>query len=180
MQLFVLEYAMLIHRYSPGSLLLGLLMSPERKVVLMGDLPAPYPCGQTTHICPYTLRCREIDEYALLISGAEAFANAAAAEAPLFPSNAPPQVLALARAVGLPIRPAVFWNKPSRRFREEGGCPSYVGHLNGGAESTVVCALVSVQLHDYCELKFCEKGRKVYCPIWREKGVAYVGDHDGS
>ena len=65
-------------------------------------------------------------------------------------------------------------NRPvrSRAWRERGGCPAYQGLLNAGSRAAVQCGLVSIPLHDYVGVKFCESGRRIYCPIWNEKGAA--------
>ena len=67
-------------------------------------------------------------------------------------------------------------DKPNRRFLEEGGCPAFAGLLNGGSRASVLCRLADVQLNDYLQWKFCRSGRKVYGPIWREKGEKAYGD----
>ena len=130
----------------------------------MNDTPAPYPCRASRHICPYTIRCGEIDDAAELIRSADAFAQAAIADEQLAETNDP--------KVGF-----VFLDdKPNRRFLEEGGCPAFAGCLNGGSRASVLCRLADVQLYDYLEWKFCRSGRKIYCPIWREKGEKAYGD----
>ena len=125
------------------------------------DIPAPYPCRKSPPDCPYTIRCWEIDDAADLIRSADAFAYAAIADEQLQEIRDP--------KVGF-----VFLDdKPNRRFLEEGGCPAYAGLLNGGSRSSVLCRLADVQLHGYIQWKFCRSGRKIYCPIWREKGENY-------
>ncbi len=59
------------------------------------------------------------------------------------------------------------WYKPDKEFQGRGGCPFYMGELLSGSRSTVLCDAVRPQLHSYVEVKFCEEGRKVCCPIWR-------------
>ena len=130
----------------------------------MNDLPAPYPCRKSPPNSPVTIRCWEIDDAAELICSADAFARAAIADEQLAETNDP--------KVGF-----VFLDdKPNRRFLEEGGCPAFAGCLNGGSRASVLCRLADVQLHDYLQWKFCRSGRKVYCPIWREKGEKAYGD----
>ena len=120
----------------------------------MADLaPPPYPCGMSRHICPYTLRCAKIDDAALLAASADGFAAAAAGE-----DLSGEQLLSL--------------QKPGRAWRERGGCPAYQGLLNAGSRAAVQCGLVSIPLHDYVGVKFCESGRRIYCPNWNEKGAA--------
>ena len=124
-------------------------------------LPPPYPIRPVREFCPYIIRCNEIDEAALLIQDAEAFAAAARSD----------EVL---EVISNPSRGHCFLEKPDgpylRGFTQEDGCPAFRGMLNAGSTSSVLCALTTQQLHSYCEIKFCEKGRRVYCPIWREKG----------
>ena len=110
-------------------------------------IPAPYPCGQSSHICPYTIRCGEIDAAAMLIRDPEAFAAAAASDKP--------------------DTRGLFFERPTRRFAAEGGCPYYQGLHNWGSGAAVQCQLTPVRMHDYIEVKFCEGGRKIYCPIYR-------------
>lgn len=119
-------------------------------------LPEPYSCGQGT-LCPYTIRCNEIDDLTLLVRDAGAFAQAAAAERQLSGD-----------------RRACYFRKPSKRQISEDLCPFFAGSWSDGAVTNVVCSLAPVQLHGYCEIKLCESGRKVYCPIWRRHG----GDGD--
>lgn len=125
-------------------------------------LPAPYPIREDRGFSPFERRCSEIDEAALLISDPAAFANVAKGDRVLDPDAA------------YNSESHAFLEKPDgpfiRHFTEEGGCPAFRGILNAGSTATVLCNLTSVQLHDYCHLKFCEKGRKVYCPIWRARG----------
>lgn len=103
-------------------------------------------------VCPYTMRCNEIDAAALLITDPDAFALEAEEGRQLSTDD-----------------PAVFLERPSKAFVAGGGCPAYGGLLNSGCPATVICRLVDPQLHSYVEVKFCEKGRNVYCPIWRAK-----------
>jgi len=119
---------------------------------MMADFqfPPPYPCGLSSHICPFTIRCEEIDKAALLIKDAGSFARVAIGEKQLSVSD-----------------PATYMEPPSRRWAESGGCPAYNGLLNAGSPATVLCQLVDVQLHSYIAEKFCEGGGNVYCPIWR-------------
>ncbi len=125
-------------------------------------LPEPYPRTSGGKPSPFSLRCDEIDAAALLIRDPDAFAEAAKGDRVLSPD---------ARHCS---EEHGFFEKPNgpfiAHFTEEGGCPAFKGSLNGGSVSTVLCALTDVQLHIYCEEKFCKKGRKVYCPIWRAKG----------
>lgn len=128
---------------------------------MSGPLPAPYPRNDLGALCPFTIRCNEIDEAATLISDPNMFAQAAKGDR------------VLDSGAGFTSEAHAFHEKPDgpyiRHFTEEGGCPAFRGLLNAGSTANVLCALVDVQLHDYCQLKFCEKGRKVYCPIWRAK-----------
>ena len=121
-------------------------------------MPEPYIQSPNKHISPYTLRCDEIDAAAMLISDPKAFAEAARGDRVLDPEA---DIYSDAHA---------FYEKPDgpfiRHFTEEGGCPAFRGILNAGSTANVLCDLTTVQLHDYCEEKFCSKGRKVYCPIW--------------
>lgn len=112
----------------------------------------PYPCGKSTHICPFTIRCMKIDDAALITHDPDVFARMAIADEQLSEDM-----------------PAVFKDKPGRRFLEAGGCEFFRAHYNGGSRSSLVCALVDVQLHNYVEVKFCEAGRKVYCPIYKAR-----------
>ena len=125
-------------------------------------LPAPYPRIPSIKACPFLQRCDEIDEAALLITDPEAFAQAAKGDRVLDPD------------ADFRSEAHAFLEKPDgpfvRHFTEEGGCPAFKGLLNAGSCCNVVCALTTVQLHDYCQMKFCEKGRKVYCPIWKARG----------
>lgn len=125
-------------------------------------LPEPYPVREDRGFSPFELRCSEIDEMALLISDPVAFAEAARGDRVLDPDAA------------YNSEAHAFLEKPDgpfiRKFTEEGGCPAFRGILNAGSTANVLCDLTPVQLHDYCHLKFCEKGRKVYCPIWRARG----------
>ena len=130
-------------------------MTDEKK------LPPPYPIRSDRGMSPFCIRCNEIDVAALLIRDAETFAAAAHSDKVLEETNDP--------AKGF-----CFLEKPDgpelRGFTREDGCPAFRGILNAGSTSSVLCALTAQQLHSYCSLKFCEKGRRVYCPIWREKG----------
>lgn len=120
-------------------------------------LPAPYPISANRGFLPFARRCGEIDEAALLIRDPAAFADMAKGDRILDSAD-----------------PYVFLEKPDgpflRRFTDEGGCPAFRGILNAGSTANVLCDLTSVQLHSYCEVKFCVKERKVYCPIWRARG----------
>lgn len=131
------------------------------------QLPSPYPIRPDRALCPFTIRCNEIDEAALLIRDAEAFASAARSDE------------VLEEICDRPGGRLCFLEKPDgpyiRNFSKEGGCPAFRGVLNAGSTSSVVCALTEQQLHSYCQVKFCEKGRRVYCPIWREKGESDNG-----
>jgi len=111
-------------------------------------LPPPYPEGAPS-LSPYGLRCAEIDEAALLLRDTDAFAEAAA-EPDLSPYDN-----------------GVYLEKPTKKFVERGGCPFYRGRLNSGSGANVLCAGTRRQLHGYIGDKFCEEGRKAYCPIWR-------------
>lgn len=121
-------------------------------------LPAPYPRNDIGPLCPFTIRCNEIDKAATLLSNPDMFAQAAKGDRVLDPE------------ADFRSEAHAFYEKPDepyiRHFTEEGGCPAFRGKLNAGDTSNVLCALVDMQLHVYCQLKFCEKGRKVYCPIW--------------
>ena len=118
-------------------------------------LPEPYPCGKSMSVCPYTMRCNEIDAAAVLIVDPDAFAAEAAEAQQLSPDD-----------------PAVFLEKPHKAFALDGGCPAYDGLLNAGSCATVICHLAGLQLHSYLGEKFCKAGRNVYCPIWRAKWMA--------
>ena len=126
--------------------------------------PPPYKSGPCD-FSPYSRRCAEIDSAALLVKDPEAFA-ALAAE---------PEVSQR--------EPGVFWDRPSKKFLEEGGCPCYQGMLNYGSGANVLCEAASQQLHDYVGIKFCEGGRKIYCPIWqaesKTQNVSKLGTMDG-
>ena len=126
------------------------------------NLPSPYPRQPSTRPSPFTLRCDEIDDAAELIHDPDAFAEAAKGD----------RVLRTDASIHDPEH--AFFEKPDgpyiRHFTEEDGCPAFRGVLNAGSTANVLCALTDVQLHDYCQLKFCEKGRRVYCPIWQAKG----------
>lgn len=122
-------------------------------------LPPPYPRMAHSKPSPFTLRCDEIDDAAELIRDPDAFAEAAKGDRVLSVDDTTCYCF-LEKPDGLYIR----------HFTEEDGCPAFKGILNAGSTSNVLCRLTDVQLHIYCSLKFCEKGRRVYCPIWREKG----------
>lgn len=124
--------------------------TPVRYYIKEETLPPPYPEGKP-NFSPYGLRCAEIDEAALLLRDPDAFAEAAA-EPELSPMGSD-----------------ISRDKPPKKFYERGGCPFYLGELLAGSRSTVLCHAVRPQLHGYVGLKFCEEGRKVYCPIWRVK-----------
>lgn len=47
--------------------------------------------------------------------------------------------------------------------------PICQGKLLSGSESAVLCDTTWSQLHGYVAVKFCDEGRKIYCPTWREK-----------
>lgn len=117
------------------------------------EMPLPSPYKSKPGFSPFELRCIEIDEAALLIQDPDAFA-AAAAEPEMHTWD-----------VG------VCWERPSEKFREQGGCPFYQGKTLSGDRTNILCEAVAPQLHSYAAIKFCEEGRKIYCPIWRAKGV---------
>lgn len=125
--------------------------TPVRYYIKEATLPPPYECKPGCS--PYVLRCMEIDEAALLIWDPDAFAEAAAE----------PE---LSRWEDT----SVCWEPPSKVFLEQGGCPFYQGKRLSGGKTNVLCEAVGPQLHDYVEIKFCEGGRKAYCPIWRARG----------
>ncbi len=135
--------------------------TPVRYYIQSEPLPPPYPEG-APDLSPYGLRCAEIDEAALLLRDPEAFAEAAS-EPDLSPMDSD-----------------VSRSKPSKKFYERGGCPFYQGELLGGNRSTVLCDAVRPQLHGYVGLKFCEEGRKAYCPIWRARNGRNVSSLDTS
>lgn len=110
--------------------------------------PPPYE-RKLDDFSPYSLRCAEIDQAALLVKDKNAFA-ALAAEQEVSPQEF-----------------GVFLERPSKRFLAEGGCPYYRGSLNYGSGANVLCEAVQEQLYGYIETKFCEGGRKIYCPIWQ-------------
>ncbi len=124
--------------------------TPVRYYVKEAPLPPPSPERESS-LSPYSLRCAEIDEVALLLRDPEAFASAAA-EPALSPRDG-----------------GVYLERPSKKFIERGGCPFYQGCLNGGSGANVLCAGTPRQLHGYVKVKLCEEGRKAYCPIWRAK-----------
>lgn len=116
----------------------------------MRDVPAPYPRAEhrIVPLSPWNLECDSIDKAAELCD-VNGFIETATS------------------AVQLEEGLGVFLEPPSKRFRETGGCPYYKGELNGGSPCTVLCAAVPQQLHSYVGTKFCEDGRKIYCPIYR-------------
>lgn len=118
------------------------------------EIPMPPPHESKPGFSPFELRCMEIDEAALLIRDPDAFAAAAAAE---------PEMAKWDTGACLEWPSAEFW--------EEGGCPFYRGKYREEGRTNVLCDVVAPQLHGYVEIKFCEEGRKAYCPIWRAKGV---------
>ena len=122
--------------------------TPVRYYVQDAPIPLPYE-NKTTSFSPYGLRCAEIDSAVQLIKDPEAFA-ALAAEPEVSPQEF-----------------GIFLERPSKRFLSEGGCPCYRGKLNFGYGANVLCGSVQKQLHGYIETKFCESGRKIYCPIWK-------------
>lgn len=122
--------------------------TPVRYYVQDAPVPPPYE-SKLVNFSPYGLRCAEIDSAAQLIKDPEAFA-ALAAEPEVSPRD-----------------PGVCLERPSKKFLAEGGCPHCQGTLNFGSGANVLCEAVREQLHGYVELKFCEDGRKIYCPIWR-------------
>ncbi len=113
-------------------------------------IPPPYE-SKTVDFSPYSRRCAEINSATLLVKDPAAFA-ALAAEPEVSQRD-----------------PGVCWERPSKKFLVEGGCPCYRGLLNYGSGANVLCEAASQQLHDYVGLKFCEGGRKIYCPIWQAK-----------
>lgn len=114
--------------------------------------PAPYKRAENTisHFSPFNLACDRIDEAALLCD-VDGFIAAATADPQLTEGG------------------FMYFEKPPKRYMEEGGCPYYKGELNGGSRCGVICAAVPQQLHSYVEIKYCSGGRKIYCPIYREK-----------
>lgn len=118
------------------------------------QLPAPYPYWNSTSDCPYSMRCREIDVAVENAKNADDFIQNALAEEQLSDEHK-----------------LAFFHKPKKSQIAEDICPAYVGHWNGGSVSSIVCSFAPSQLHDYCELKLCEKGRRAYCPIWKERGT---------
>lgn len=122
--------------------------TPVHYYVQSAPVPPPYE-GKQTDFSPYSLRCAEIDQAALLVKDPNAFA-ALAAE---------PEVSSRDLYVTL--------ERPSKKFLAEGGCPCYQGKLNCGSGANILCEAVREQLHSYIGLKFCEGGRKAYCPIWQ-------------
>lgn len=135
--------------------------TPVRYYVKEEPLPPPYE-GKPS-FSPYGLRCAEIDDAAQLLRRPDAFA-AAASEPDISRRDA-----------------GVFLERPSRKFLERGGCPFYLGALLSGHISNILYGAVGPQLHGYVEVKFCEEGRKAYCPIWRAKnGRQIVSESDTS
>lgn len=122
--------------------------TPVRYYIQNAPLPPPYE-RKLDDFSPYSLRCAEIDQAALLVKDKNAFA-ALAAEQEVSPQEF-----------------GVFLERPSKRFLAGGGCPCYQGSLNYGSGANVLCEAVQEQLHGYIETKFCEDGRKIYCPIWQ-------------
>lgn len=122
--------------------------TPVRYYISDAPVTPPYE-GKAGDISPYGLRCAEIDRAALLVTTKNGFAALAA-------------------------EPEVSYNdffvcleRPSKKFFAEGGCPFYQGRLNYGSGTNILCKAVREQLHGYVAFKFCESGRKIYCPIWR-------------
>ena len=78
-------------------------------------LPPPYPIRPDRDMSPFCIRCNEIDEAALLIRDAEAFAEAAHSDKVLEERGAP----------------VCFLEKPDgpylRGFTQEDGCPAFRG-----------------------------------------------------
>lgn len=132
------------------------------------NLPEPYPILPIRGHSPYELRCSEIDDAAVLIRDPESFALVAKGDRVL--SEGDPGHTFLEKPDGPYIR----------HFSEEGGCPAFRGILNAGSTANVVCGLTDVQLHSYCSVKFCEKGRKVYCPIWKARGGQMAGSEENN
>lgn len=123
--------------------------TPVRYYIKEEPLPPPYE-GKP-FFSPYGLRCAEIDDAALLLRNPDAFA-AAASEPDISKWDA-----------------GVCLERPSKKFLDRGGCPFYLGKLLFGSGSNILCDAVVPQLHGYVGIKFCEEGRKAYCPIWRAK-----------
>ena len=124
--------------------------TPVRFYVQNTPVPPPYE-GEPS-LSPYGLRCgAEIDSAVLLLQNPDAFAPVAA-EPDLYRRDS-----------------AVTWERPTVTFFEKGGCPFCQGKLLFGSNSAVLCEAVRPQLHRYVGIKFCEEGRKIYCPIWKAK-----------
>lgn len=117
------------------------------------EMPLPPPYKSKPGFSPYERRCMEIDAAAMLIRDPDAFAEAAAEE----------------KMSNWEAGTCLEW--PSAEFLDGGGCPFYRGKYLKKGRANVLCDVVSPQLHGYVGIKFCEEGRKVYCPIWRAKGV---------
>lgn len=130
-------------------------------------MPAPYSRTPRLHASPWSLQCDAIDDAADLIKDPDAFAEVAKSDRILDPD------------AEFNSKAHAFLEKPNgpfiRHFTEEGGCPAFRGILNAGSIANVLCDLTTVQLHNYCQSKFCEKGRKIYCPIWRARGDELSG-----
>lgn len=122
--------------------------TPVLYYIQAAPLPPPYE-SKMTNLSPYSRRCAEIDSAALLISSKNDFTTLASE----------PEVSSR--------DPGVFLERPSKKFLAKGGCPCYEGELNFGSGSNILCAAVREQLHGYVGVKFCEGGRKIYCPIWK-------------
>lgn len=102
---------------------------------------------------PWDLECDELDEAAELLD-AEGFMQVATAKL----------------QINVDGYPLAYFHPPSKRQIAEGICPLYEGHINtGGADSVMICNGCGKQLHLYVETKLCEQGRKIYCPIWRNR-----------
>ena len=118
-------------------------------------IPSPYE-SKAASLSPFCRRCNEIDSAALLIKDPEAFAALAA------------EPEASTQDFG------TFLERPNKKFLATGGCPYYRGKLNYGNGTNILCDAVRQQLHDYVSIKFCEDGRKIYCPIWRAKNKSQI------
>lgn len=117
-------------------------------------LPPPHLCQPASTFSPYVLRCVELDTAAELLKDGSSFSTAAA-EPALPPRSAPDE--------------HVHFERPARQFWKDGGCPLFGGLLCGGRQANVLCRASHVQLHGYVRVKFCEGGRKAYCPIWKSE-----------
>ena len=116
----------------------------------MSAIPKPYPRNTPMYPdSPWSKRCDEIDEAAKL--DVKSFITVARAEEQLDPNT----------------MPAVFFSKPNKKYREEGGCPFYGGHLNGGSVFTSICTAANTQMHGYVETKLCEGRRQIHCPVYK-------------